>query len=231
MDILANIREFVDGGSNGQGIKPTERYASFDYCVNYFQTFREQDRLTDLVSTKHIQEGCFQLGFYLASWGMLRGSSFLLGKSAKVFEPVVRAISDAPADFWDIDAHLYTPANIDKLLGFKKTLAQALDYGKGPTDTLLTKIMLGVFGNVPAFDSYFRMGFDVSTFGRKALEKIGEFYETNREIIDQNRPATLDFVTGQPTRRLYTRAKVIDMIFFIEGGKKRTASGAAAAGA
>jgi hypothetical protein len=29
--------------------------------------------------------------------------------------------------------------------------------------------------------------------------------------------ATLNFVTGEPTRRSYTRAKVIDMAFFIEG--------------
>jgi len=29
---------------------------------------------------------------------------------------------------------------------------------------------------------------------------------------------TLDFHTGEPTQRRYSRVKVIDMIFFIEGG-------------
>jgi hypothetical protein len=42
-------------------------------------------------------------------------------------------------------------------------------------------------------------------------------------IIDQLRQPTLDFATGQPTTRLYTRAKIVDMIFFIEGGYPRRA--------
>jgi hypothetical protein len=32
---------------------------------------------------------CLQLGFYLASWGMLRGSSTLLCKSTRHYEPVI----------------------------------------------------------------------------------------------------------------------------------------------
>lgn len=34
--------------------------------------------------------------------------------------------------------------------------------------------------------------------------------------------AKLDFGTGKPSQRRYSRAKVIDMIFFIEGGRLRT---------
>ena len=36
-------------------------------------------------------------------------------------------------------------------------------------------------------------------------------------LIEAHREPTLDFDTGTPTNRRYTRAKVIDMIFFIEG--------------
>jgi hypothetical protein len=36
MDIAANLREYIEGDDNSQGIKPLERYASFDYCFNYF---------------------------------------------------------------------------------------------------------------------------------------------------------------------------------------------------
>ncbi len=88
----------------------------------------------------------------------------------------------------------------------------------GASDILLTKIMLGTFGCVPAFDTYFKKGFGVSTFGRKALRKIGEFYTANAEVIERNRVQTLDFVSGVDTERRYTRAKVIDMIFFVAGG-------------
>ena len=37
--------------------------------------------------------------------------------------------------------------------------------------------------------------------------------------IERNRVHTLDFDTGLPTERRYSRAKVIDMIFFVEGAQ------------
>ncbi|EKM28037.1 hypothetical protein VCHENC02_6024, partial [Vibrio harveyi] len=36
-----------------------------------------------------MEKSCLALGFYLASWGMFRGSSFMLEKSAKNFENLV----------------------------------------------------------------------------------------------------------------------------------------------
>lgn len=219
IDIEKNIYDYIHGDNNTQGIKPLERYASFDYCFNYFQSFREQKRHSELANSKHIQESCLQLGFYLASWGMLRGSTFLFSKSVKVYEPLINAIANADSTLWDIDANCYTLTNIRLILDFRKTISQTLDYENGPSDILVTKIMLGVFGNVPAFDSYFKRGFGVSTFGRQALEKVADFYEMNEALIEKNRIPTLDFVTGQSTHRLYTRSKLIDMIFFIEGGK------------
>jgi len=180
--------------------------------------FREQDKQSELASPENLQESCLQLGFYLASWGMLRGSSFLLGKSVKVYEPLIKSIANANPVLWNIDANCYTPENIKEILEFRKTVVQSLDGGY-PSDILVTKIMLGVFGNVPAFDSFFKKGFGVSTFGKYALEKVSAFYQEHSSVIENSRLATIDFLTGQPTSRLYTRAKVIDMIFFIEGSK------------
>ncbi|TDA66223.1 MAG: hypothetical protein D9V45_04610 [Chloroflexi bacterium] len=219
MDIKKNIDEYIYGNNSSHGRKPLERYASFDYCFNHFQSFRDQSRISELASPQHIQESCLHLGFYLASWGMLRGSSFLLGKSVKVYESLVRSIASANPILWDIDVNCYTPENIHLILDLRKKIVENLDYENGPSDILVTKIMLGVFGNVPAFDSFFKIGFGVSTFDKSALEKISDFYKANNIIIENSRLATLDFITGQPTHRLYTRAKVIDMIFFIEGGK------------
>jgi|GEM_PF-6341616 len=51
----------------------------------------------------------------------------------------------------------------------------------GASDILVTKIMLGTFGCVPAFDTHFKKGFGVSTFGSRALRKVGEFYKANAE--------------------------------------------------
>jgi hypothetical protein len=65
-------------------------------------------------------------------------------------------------------------------------------------------------------------GFRAATFGPKSFRRIGEFYQEHAAIIERHRIPTLDFRTGQPTHRQYSRAKVIDMIFFIEGGTIRT---------
>lgn len=222
MNIEANILKYIYGDQGSGGVKPLERYASFDYCFNYFQTFRESGTLAKVADDSNMQESCLQLGFYLASWGMLRGSSQLLKKSVKVYEPVIRAIASADDSVWDIDAHEYTPSNIKKIIGFEGTLQQALPASKSspPSPTLVTKIMLGVFGNVPAFGTFFKDGFGVSTFGPKSLSKVGQFYWDNESIVEKYRINTLDFLSGSPTKRRYSRAKVIDMVFFIEGGGK-----------
>jgi hypothetical protein len=80
--------------------------------------------------------------------------------------------------------------------------------------------MLGVFGSVPAFDTNFKTGFGVYGFGESSLMRVGRFYQENAELIDRNRVPTIDFDTGTDSNRRYTRAKVIDMIFFVEGAPR-----------
>ena len=71
VDCEANIRTYLDGDDANSGRDPTGRYASFDYCFNYFQSFRTYP--AELTSPGNLELSCLQLGFYLASWGMLRG--------------------------------------------------------------------------------------------------------------------------------------------------------------
>lgn len=210
----ACVHDFVYGTTDSNGRQPNERYASFDYCFNYFQSFREAGETSLLASSANIQTSCLQLGFYLASWGMLRGSSHLLQRSARFLTPVVELIGDTEPDFWRIDANDYDGANIERLRAQASKIGRAIG---SSSDTLVTKIMLGVFGCVPAFDRNFKQGFGVSTLGAKALNMVADFYEDHAELIDACRIPTVDFVTGEPTQRLYTRAKVIDMAFFVHG--------------
>lgn len=208
MDLEANLRRYLDGR------EPNARYLSFDYCFNYFQSFRESGDIAALASPTNVQLSCLQLGFYLASWGMLRGSAELLQKSARHLVSIIEEIARTDASLWELDVHCYTEANVRRLLEAAGTIRRA---NGGMSDILVTKVMLGVFGNVPAFDTYFKRGAGVNTLGLKALKKIGVFYRDNADVIDKYRVPTLDFVSGKPTQRLYTRAKVIDMAFFIQG--------------
>jgi hypothetical protein len=214
MDLEGNLRKYLESSIASGGRTPDARYASFDYCFNYFQSFHESGEISALANPVNLQVRCLQLGFYLASWGMLRGSAELLQKSVHHFIPVVEAIAGIPPTFWEVDADRYTESNIDGLLEQARTIRGAIG---GMSDILVTKIMLGVFGSVPAFDTYFKRGFHVATFGPKALRKVGAFYKDNASVIDRYRVPTLDFLNGGETHRRYTRAKVIDMAFFIEG--------------
>jgi hypothetical protein len=134
------------------------RFASFDYCFNHFQAHRGP-RLSALTSDAGMELSCLHLGFFLASWGMFRGSSRLLKRSARYYAPVVDTIASIDSEAWEIDAHAYNNDSIDHLVDVASRLRAALP--GGASDTLVTKIMLGVFGCVPAFDLYFKRGYHV----------------------------------------------------------------------
>ena len=216
MNIDDYLTQFINGNDKSHGRQPGERYASFDYCFNYFQQFRDNKTLLDMSDEAHMQLSCLHLSFYLASWGMFRGSSFLLEKSAKFFEPLVRAISSMDERIWNVDADKYTDDNIVLLIQCANKIADKLGKSNNPTDTLITKIMLGVFGNVPAFDNNFRKGFHCHSFGEKNLKMIKKFYNKYNTQIDAKVIFTFDF-NGTETKRRYTKAKIIDMIGFIKG--------------
>lgn len=219
-DIEANIKAYLGKRD------PTARYFSFDYCFNYFQSYRERDDIAAMATSANIELSCLQLGFYLASWGMLRGSTDLLQGSSKHLVPLVEAIAEAPAAIWTIDADSYSDDAWAILDEFARDIRTALRPDTA-TNILVTKIMLGVFGNVPAFDTNFTSGAGISTYTRTQLRRVERFYRENAEVIDRHHVPTLDFESGEYTHRTYTRAKVIDMIFFIEGSRRQGSSGAA----
>lgn len=216
MDITRNISEYLNDRS------PIKRYSSFDYCFNYFGEFYDHDNIEAIASPINMQFSCLQIGFYLASWGMLRGSSFLLQKSAKHYEQLISVIAKMPNDYWKIDLDTYSDKTISLLLEIHQHIFNALgEEGEFASTTLVTKIMLGVFGNVPALDDYFCKGFGSSkSFNNTLLRKISDYYHTNKEEFDGYKIKTISFDTRLETNRYYTKAKLIDMVGFIEGIKK-----------
>lgn len=209
MDIDENASQYL------RGRRDTARYASFDYCYNYFQSFNEDGQAAALAAPKHLESSCLQLGFYLASWGMFRGKAELLQHSVKSLVPAVTVIARSPRAVWEADADDYSPPVRAALVEVYRQLGAALPGGR--SQTLITKTMLGVFGCVPAYDRYFREGFATATFGPKSLAGIETYYRENAQALETHRVKTLDFATGLDTHRRYTRAKVMDMVFFMQG--------------
>ena len=111
--IIKSSTEFY----NDLKVDENGRYRSWEHCYSHFIKARESKEVDyDYLS--------LQLAFYLASWGMYRGSSFLLQKDYKVHIPVVK----------------------------EQELKNQLSF------TLITKILMGTLGCVPAYDRYFIAG-------------------------------------------------------------------------
>jgi hypothetical protein len=179
--------------------KPEHRYSSFDYCYNYFYT--NDDLTIDM------EKSCFELAFYLASWGMFRGSSFLLQKSAKYFIKTIEYINSLEKELWKIDVDNYDDRIINKLIEIYNKLEELVVEGRSRSITLVTKIMLGIFGFVPAYDEYFCESFrkiakgkcGFRSFNRESLEIIKEFYNCNKFSINKlsDETFTNDFISGR----------------------------------
>lgn len=62
------------------------RYRSWDHCYSFFKN------LYSAKNDKDVGLAALHLAFYLASWGMYRGSSKLLQKDYKIHTPIVQEL-------------------------------------------------------------------------------------------------------------------------------------------
>ena len=191
------------------------RYESFDYCYEYFHT---QSNLTG----NNMRQSCNELWSYLASWGMLRGSSSLLQrgnyKSLEGTITVIQNYFNNPKSLPDIKKDL-RKNYVEKVVNLCKEIKGTLK-GFNPTNTLITKIILGVFGVFPAIDQYFRKTFDASTSSniRAFAELVWDLYgdPDYKKVLNGIKIPVKSF-DGCTTRLYYPIAKLIDMFGFTCG--------------
>ena len=83
------------------------RERSYDHCFNYFAD--AEDLEADM------EKSCALLGFYLASWGMYRGSTFLQRETnSSHFVDVIRFIQGSRRTLSSIDIHNYDAATTSR---------------------------------------------------------------------------------------------------------------------
>lgn len=218
MEKVIDIKDAIDEYLKDD--KPTVRFASFDYCYNYFYSFYKTKKISEIASPSNLQMSCLQLGFYLASWGMYRGSAPILQESAKSLCNTIREIANQEAVIWEIDVDSYTDENITLLLRCFNKIKKSFEGVLTPSEILITKIMLGVFSNVPAYDTLFKAGMGIKSFSVKSLKLISNLYNENKIVFDSYCRFTYDFGTGEKTTDvIYKKAKLIDMYGVIMGGR------------
>lgn len=218
-----DLKLFVNDFSNkSQNVH--HRYRSFDFCYSHFYLSKHGYKKVD------IQESCYVLWSYLASWGMLRGSSFLLDKNPSHLKKVVEFIYSQDKIFWKIDVPDYDK-KIDDIIKIYNGITDEIAPDGNRHLVLVTKVMLGVFGIVPAYDTFFSEIFSLlsskrkdrkycgfTSFNENSLNFIHEFYLANQAVIDELQQShdVYDF-NGDKTKTPYKKAKIIDMYGFKKG--------------
>lgn len=198
---------------------PHHRYLSWEYCHEAFRLNRRPqiDATIDYL--------CLHLAWYLASWGMLR-NSFLMQKDYKIHADVVRLIYQQEwDDLWDISPEkLSQEYYADRIMKLSESITEAyVASGAGiPTDTLLTKILLGTVGCVPAYDRYFKKaladtGAAPQVFSAKSIRTLGNLYLGHGDEFEKLRKHC-------SSRIEYPAAKILDMCFFEYGFQRDTSS-------
>lgn len=212
--IIKSSTEFY----NDLKVDENGRYRSWEHCYSHFIKARGSQEIDyDYLS--------LQLAFYLASWGMYRGSSFLLQKDYKVHIPVVKELLNEKCDVLaGIDCIGFKDDSNQKLLqDINSFLEQYYDKIRHKVKeqelknqlsfTLITKILMGTLGCVPAYDRYFIAGIKnqkvaTGNYNIRSVMQLVNFYEKNADRLEPVREKME--VEGMP----YPQMKMIDMGFW-----------------
>ena len=226
---------------------PNDNFCSWDNCRNSFRNaavkrygahdFQKED-FCDICCSKcgtrnfACCDNCLalNLGFYLASWGMYRNSflnkydhtihieavKILMDKKyVPLFDPYISKkrntyitlVSDVFVRLWDY-YELYAN-QISKIKGVNKHVS----------DTLITKIILGVYGCMPAYDRYFRLGIGYygghQSVNKRNIKKVlEELIDVATALDAQISPILNKAISTWNKSNLYTPMRIVDMIFW-----------------
>ena len=200
------------------------RSRSWEHCYRVFR-----DARTD--PSPDYDYLSLHLAFYLASWGMYRGSSFLLQKDYKVLVPIVEKILKPEYDcLFGVACVGLRESEVQERL--KKLCDDIAEHfrpirnevagrvvGYPVSPILITKILMGTLGCVPAYDRFFQDGvatYKVTTqeYSLKSVLRLADFYEEHNDRLEEAR-------CGMRTEDLvYPQMKLLDMGFWQIGFEK-----------
>ena len=192
------------------------RYQSWEHCKNFFDNNKfpiedfykadltledwknkEKEIEKDECNKNKLDSMCLHLAFYLASWGMYRGSAFILQYDYRKHKKAVLTLLQGKYEhLWIVntdsqdseDKFFQNQDKIELIFGNKKQkkfglINELKECYKGngeyeddePTHTLITKIIMGTMGCIPAFDRYLEAGLKKEGISSKLNE---DTYET-----------------------------------------------------
>lgn len=212
------------------------RYKSWEHCFSFFEK-EVYNYIGKAIPEEILDHASLHLAFYLASWGMMRGSTFLLQSDYKVHKKLIRDVL-LNKDYellWNFDFSTSSQAKIsdylylvlDKDNGIKNKVINSypnLKNSQGrisnPSDTLITKILMGTLGCIPAYDRYFMEGLGyaninysgnidfIQKLGHNSLKSLILFINQNIEEL---------YSLNNSLEMQYPIMKLVDMYFWTIG--------------
>lgn len=249
---ISSIKKFYEEIPEGT---ESHRFKAWEYCYKYFKENRKKLQNSNELPN----EALLVFSFYLASWGMYRGSSFLLSLDHTVHIEILKILLESDYDILMRDiSELKTEGDIKNFISalmtarkkivdfyepirnstrkkqgdFNKKIRKKVKPKKPPateiSSILASKILLGIFGCIPAYDTFFKQGikevfqkgenghYPISqNFSEGSVKQIINFFEQNEDLLKEH-SYTLKIDNSIP----YPTMKKIDMLFWIEGYKK-----------
>jgi hypothetical protein len=204
-DIKMTVSRFYDKLQKS----PNDRYKSWEHCYEQFNKPATDTKYDSL-----------HLAFYLASWGMYRGSSFLLQKDYTVHDGVTHLIrAKQAANEFDINFKILSLADGEKIESIAIKINVLFEevkncYGNCASkvsNILVSKILMGTLGITPAFDRFYISGAKkeychVGVGVKENIKLAIEFYLKHKNEFDN-----LSKDIGYPVMKL------VDMYFWQKG--------------
>lgn len=194
--------------------------------VHCYKVFSKERNKTDENTLDYL---ALNLAFYLASWGMYRGSSFLLQKDYKIHISIARIIQEeqynplhgiSAIDLLK-DSNLALLEDAGARIKFAYENEEPILNGKSinATSTLITKILLGTLGCVPAYDRFYTSSvreykISSSSYNRHSVCDIAKFYFKHLDKFERFRRTLNNHEIDYPPMKL------MDMCFWQAGYMK-----------
>ncbi len=201
------------------------RGMSWEHCYLYFKNYK------NINTNEQLDHASLHLGFFMASWGMLRGSSFLLQKDYRFYTSIVEHLINPKYDsLWHIDfLTSYDEKDVDLLFELKTDLENVIaknneidgDNNIHRLHLIITKIIMATMGCIPAYDRYYKEGFkkfyNINVdFNKKSFLKMIDIINNDNNLKEGlNHKCLL-----KNSYYEYPKMKIIDLHFWLAGLNK-----------
>lgn len=220
-----NPRLYIESYYSALGIdkdnNPFPRLMAWEFLYEYI--WGKERPWSSLTDSTNLDTTALHVGFYLANWGMFRGRSELLRNSNLdlMKELVMRLFQGRGPELFDLSAKDFIPGapNLEHNQALLDEVVQIFHDMPGNvswTDTLISKILLGVWGEFPALDRYYKLGIR-SFYPHRGLTEVSGRSLTSLMELVKTEKFDLPTIETKNLRLAYPKGRLLDMAFFQAG--------------